>query len=120
MAPPVEAAGRSLPSKRTVPYVELRSVTNYSFGYGASHPDELVTRAWTLGYRGLAVTDRNSLAGIVRAYVRDKALRDRIAEEQGRAIGLDPTSDADAAEIQRLRPPSRLLYGAELELADLD
>ena len=120
VAPPIDDAGRSRRPARAVPYVELRSVTNYSFGFGASHPDELVTRAWTLGYRGLAVTDQNSLAGVVRAYVRDKALRDRIAEEMGRDAGLDPTSDADAAAIERLRPPSRLLYGAELTFADFD
>jgi error-prone DNA polymerase len=47
--------------------------TNYSFLEGASHPDELVTRASELGYAALAVTDRNSLAGVVRAHVAAKA-----------------------------------------------
>jgi error-prone DNA polymerase len=52
-----------------VPYVELHCKTNFSFLEGASHPDELVEQAARLGYQGMAVTDRNSLAGVVRAHV---------------------------------------------------
>ena len=40
---------------------------------GASHPDELVNRAVEIGLSALAVTDRNSLAGVVRAHVAAKA-----------------------------------------------
>ena len=53
-------------------YFELHCKTNFTFLEGASHPDELVTQAATLGYSGLAVTDRNSLAGVVRAHVAAK------------------------------------------------
>ncbi len=53
-------------------YVELHCKTNFSFLEGASHADELVERAGQLGYAGLAITDRNSLAGIVRAYTATK------------------------------------------------
>ena len=49
-------------------YSELHCKTNYSFLTGASHADELVGRAIELGYRALAVTDENTLAGVVRAY----------------------------------------------------
>ena len=56
----------------TVPYVELHCKTNFSFLEGASHPSELVAHAAMLGYKGLAVTDRNSLAGAVRAHVAAK------------------------------------------------
>jgi error-prone DNA polymerase len=55
-----------------VRYVELHCKTNFSFLEGASHPDELVDTAARLGYAGLAVTDRNSLAGAVRAHVAAK------------------------------------------------
>jgi error-prone DNA polymerase len=51
------------------PYTELHCKTNFSFLIGASHADELVERARELGYAGLAVTDRNSLAGVVRAHI---------------------------------------------------
>ena len=55
-----------------VRYVELHCKTNFSFLEGASHPDELVAQAARLGYAGMAVTDRNSLAGVVRAHVAAK------------------------------------------------
>jgi error-prone DNA polymerase len=55
-----------------VRYAELHCKTNFSFLEGASHPDELVRRAAELGYRALAVTDRNSLAGVVRAHIAAK------------------------------------------------
>jgi len=52
-----------------MPYVELQATSNFSFLRGASHPEELVAQAAQLGYLKIAVTDRNSLAGIVRAHI---------------------------------------------------
>ncbi len=49
-------------------YSELHCKTNYSFLTGAAHADELVGRAVELGYRALAITDENTLAGVVRAF----------------------------------------------------
>jgi error-prone DNA polymerase len=49
-------------------YSELHCKTNFSFLSGASHADELVRRACELNYRAIAVTDVNTLAGVVRAY----------------------------------------------------
>jgi error-prone DNA polymerase len=54
-------------------YAELQATTNFSFLRGASHPEELVARAHRLGLRAIAVTDRNSLAGVVRAHGEAKA-----------------------------------------------
>ena len=63
----------SLPACPTAPsYAELHCQTNFSFLAGASHPDELVARAAELGYAALAITDRNSLAGVVRAHAAAK------------------------------------------------
>src|SRR5262245_18018054 len=53
-------------------YAELHCKTNFSFLEGASHADELVARAVELGYVALAVTDRESLAGVVRAHTAGK------------------------------------------------
>ncbi len=55
-------------------YAELHCVSNFSFQRGASHPQELVERAAALGYRALALTDECSVAGVVRAHGRAKAL----------------------------------------------
>ena len=52
----------------TPTYAELQVTSNFSFLRGASHPGEMVERAAELGYRALALTDRNTLAGVVRAY----------------------------------------------------
>lgn len=53
-------------------YVELHCKSNFSFLEGASHAHELVERAAELGYNGLAITDRDTLAGIVRAHTAAK------------------------------------------------
>lgn len=50
-------------------YAELHCKTNFTFLQGASHAEELVQRAAELGYAALAITDVNSLAGVVRAHV---------------------------------------------------
>lgn len=56
-------------------YAELCVTSNFTFLTGASHPEELVTRAADLGLSAIAITDRNSLAGVVRAYSALKELQ---------------------------------------------
>ena len=48
--------------------VELQVVTDFSFLQGASHAEELAMRAAELGYEAIGIADRNTLAGIVRAF----------------------------------------------------
>ena len=62
----------------TIDYAELQVTTNFSFLRGASYPDELVLTAAALGHRAIAITDRNSLAGIVRAHHAAKEVRIRL------------------------------------------
>ncbi|SEK87281.1 error-prone DNA polymerase [Olivibacter domesticus] len=59
-------------------YTELQVTSNFSFLRGASHPEELVEHAALLGYKALAITDHNTLAGIVRAHSAAKKLGLRI------------------------------------------
>jgi error-prone DNA polymerase len=54
-------------------YAELQVTSNFSFLRGGSHPHELAERAAALGYSAIAITDRNSLAGIVRAHMAARA-----------------------------------------------
>ena len=58
-------------------YAELHCKSNFSFLQGASHAHELIERAARLGYTAVAITDRNTLAGIVRAHgaARDHDIR---------------------------------------------
>lgn len=53
-------------------YTELQVTSNFSFLRGASHPEELMEYAAALGYKHIAITDRNTLAGIVRAHAAAK------------------------------------------------
>ena len=84
-------------------YIELQVTTNFSFLRGASHPDELVLQAAALGHPAIAVTDRNSLAGVVRAHVA--------AKEAG--IGLLVGARLDLADGASLLayPVDRAAYG---------
>ena len=59
-------------------YTELQVTTNFSFLRGGSHPEELVAHAIELGYKAIAITDRNTLAGIVRAHAAAKGKDFRI------------------------------------------
>ena len=51
-------------------YVELQVTSNYSFLRGASHVEELLLQARAFGFESMAITDRNTLAGIARAHAR--------------------------------------------------
>src|SRR5688500_18003552 len=53
-------------------YAELQVTTNFSFLHGGSHAEELVAQARHLGLSALAVTNRNTLAGVVRAHLAGK------------------------------------------------
>ncbi len=81
-------------------FAELVAATNYSFLRGASHPADMVGRALELGMAGIGIADRNSVAGVVRAW---SALEE--AREKARAALVD--------EID-----FKLVVGARLVFAD--
>lgn len=58
-------------------YADLQVTSNFSFLEGASHAEELAEQAAELGHAAIAITDRNSLAGIVRAHIacREQKIR---------------------------------------------
>src|SRR5436309_14331245 len=58
-------------------YTELQVTSNFSFLRGGSHPHELIEQAAAYGYREIAIIDRNTLAGVVRAHVaaKEKGIR---------------------------------------------
>ncbi len=89
-------------------YVELQTTSNYSFLEGASHPDELVRQAAALGHRGIAIADRNTLAGVVRAHVAAKKtgirllVGARLVPEDGPSLLCFPTDRAAYGRLCRL------------------
>ena len=90
-------------------YVELLAASNFSFLRGASHPEELVERAAALGYRAVAITDRHTLAGIVRAHVAAKQHGLRLLVGTRIALGIDDCAHAGtdhgaAADAHEIEP----------------
>src|SRR3984885_11206647 len=60
-----------------IAYAELIVTTNFSFLRGASHPQEMVAAADELGCFAIGIADRNSFAGVVRAFdeARDRKIK---------------------------------------------
>jgi error-prone DNA polymerase len=56
-------------------YTELQVTSNFSFLRGGSHPEELMQQAAQMGYTKMALTDRNTVAGMVRAHVAAKKIK---------------------------------------------
>jgi DNA polymerase III alpha subunit len=93
-------------------YVELAAASNFSFLRGASHAEELVVQAVRLGLGGIAVTDRNSLAGVVRGHMAAKEAG--LAFATGcRLVFIDGTPDI------LVWPEDRAAYGNLCELLTL-
>ena len=64
-------------------YAELAAASHFSFLRGASAPADLVLTALLLGHSGLGIADRNTVAGVVRAWAALKEIR---------ATGLAPAT----------------------------
>ncbi|MFT3720588.1 error-prone DNA polymerase [Pseudorhodoferax sp.] len=82
--PPPAADGPGAPCA----YTELHALSNFSFQRGASHPAELVVQAYRLGYRGLALTDECSVAGVVRAHAALQDYEAMLAQAERQAPGV--------------------------------
>jgi len=124
-----------------LPYAELCVTSNFTFLTGASHPEELVTRAAELGLAAIAITDRNSVAGVVRAFSALKELERMRAEFQEQVAEAEAAQEGPMIRSQRVTdhssrqtvphftgeteapvlPPAplpRLIAGARLVLTD--
>jgi len=58
-------------------FAELCVTTNFSFLRSGSHPEEMVEQAIELGLVGIGIADRNTLAGVVRAHVKARTMREQ-------------------------------------------
>ena len=84
-------------------YVELQCASYFSFLQGCSAPDDLFGRAKELGMDALAIADRNTLAGAVRAHVA--------AQEHGVRFILGCRLDLIDGMSLLVYPQDRLAYG---------
>ncbi|MFL1463753.1 error-prone DNA polymerase [Roseococcus sp. DSY-14] len=88
--------------------VELQAITNFSFLRGASHPGEMFAAARALGIGALAITDWNTVAGLVRAWdaARQTGVRlipgCRVELRCGTALLLYPTDLPAWSRLTRL------------------
>ncbi|MGB0967948.1 MAG: error-prone DNA polymerase [Halocynthiibacter sp.] len=103
-------------------YAELCISTNFTFLTGASHPEELVVRAAELGLSALAITDRNSLAGVVRAWSALKQLKRETLQIRSHQQ-VDSSSRQDVGQHRDLERPRvtrlpKLIVGCRLVLQD--
>ncbi|KDB05594.1 DNA polymerase, partial [Defluviimonas sp. 20V17] len=123
------AAAASPSGDDTLAYAELCITSNFTFLTGASHPEELAVRAAELGLAAFAITDRNSLAGVVRAYRALKILRDEAEGTAQEALRIRSTHRVDPCSRQEVGTPTdlprpaarrlpRLIVGARLVLRD--
>jgi error-prone DNA polymerase len=89
-------------------YAELAVTTNFSFLRGASHPQEMVARADELGLTAIGIADRNSFAGVVRAYDETKKRKikllvgTRLVTADGFEVLTYPTDRAAYGRLCRL------------------
>ena len=94
-----------------ITYAELQVTSNYSFLMGASHPDELVSQAATLGHSAIAITDRNTLAGVVRTHIA--------AKRSGIKLIVGVRLDLKDAPSLLCLPTNRAAYGRLCQLLTL-
>ena len=92
-------------------YAELEVATNFSFLRGGSHPEELVATACALGLEAIAVTDANTLAGVVRAHLA--------AREVGIKFVVGVRLDLQDAPSLLAFPTDRAAYGRLCRLLTL-
>lgn len=109
-------------------YAELEVTSHFSFLRGASSAEELFAQAAVLGIEAIAVADRNSLAGIVRAHEAAKTTGVRLVVGcrldlvDGTSVLVYPADKAAYARLCRLLSLGKSRAGkgkCHLEWADL-
>jgi error-prone DNA polymerase len=109
-------------------YAELQVTSHFSFLRGASSCEELFAQASLLGIEALAIVDRNSLAGVVRAHEAAKTTGIRLIVgcrldlADGASVLVYPTDRPAYARLCRLLSLGKRRSGkakCHLEWSDL-
>ena len=112
-------------------YAEFATATNFSFLRGASQPRDLVLQALLLGHRGIGIADRNTVAGVVRAYsALEELRREGVIPPEKLRDGGGPGEfvwqeapqpggdDGDPAQLRRRAQNFKLAVGTRLVFTD--
>ena len=115
----------------TPPYAEMVAATNFSFLRGASNGQDIVLQALALGHTGIGIADRNTVAGVVRAWSALKQVRKdglpaptrmREGGGPGETSWLEHPDEAKfrahSAEMKRRAGKFKLCIGARLAFVD--
>ena len=106
-------------------YAELAVTTNFSFLRGASHPQEMVARACELGHAAIGICDRNSFAGVVRAFAeaRERGFKllvgTRLVTIDGFEVIAYPTDRPAYGRLCRLLTEGNLKGDCHLSFEDI-
>jgi error-prone DNA polymerase len=99
-------------------YAEIGVTTNYSFLRGASQPGELVLAAALYGHTAIGIADRNTLAGVVRAFTAIREVREKFGAAPKLLVGARLVFVDDAPDILAY-PTDRAAYGRLCRLLSL-
>jgi error-prone DNA polymerase len=105
------SSSQAVVQKEIPRYAELDVTTNFSFLRGGSHGEELIATAKAVGLAAIAVTDRNTLAGVVRAHLA--------AKEVGIKFIVGARLDLEDAPSLLTYPTDRAAYGRLCRLLTL-
>jgi error-prone DNA polymerase len=122
---------RKKPAPSPPPYAELAAATNFSFLRGASTAQDMVLTSLLLGQTGIGIADRNTLAGVVRAWIELKQLRkDGLPTRKKTREGGSPGEhgwvahpeekdlEARQEELKKQAKKFKLVVGTRLVFAD--
>jgi len=110
-------------------YAELAAASHFSFLRGASHPGDMVLAAILRGQAGLGLADRNTIAGVVRAWTALNEIREhgmlpgrrvRMGGSPGEFAFIEAAMN-DPALIETIKARAkafRLILGARLIFND--
>ncbi|HVY87979.1 MAG TPA: error-prone DNA polymerase [Hyphomonadaceae bacterium] len=113
-----------------LPYAELVAATNFSFLRGASTAQDMVLTALLLGHTGIGIADRNTLAGVVRAWsaletIREDGLPAPLKVREGGSPGEhtwiehpDVKKILNPEELKKRAKEFKLLVGTRLVFMD--
>ncbi len=103
-------------------FAELSITSNFTFLTGGSHAEEYALRATLFGLPAIAIADRNSVSGIVRAHVKLRDIAKSVeAAQMGdtqtlSTLGLDLPADT---KVPRLLPGARICLHSGTEVTVL-
>ncbi len=92
-------------------FAEIAVTTNFSFLRGASHPREMVAQAAVYGYAAIGIADRNTLAGVVRAFDAHNQLKEQTDAPLPRLLIGSRLVFVDGTPDILIYPTDRPAYG---------